>query len=170
MSDKPEVKVSAQEREVLVEASRGSVTPIRKTADYFRSLLKKKLIEGIGSNKYKATKIGLYVVHDTTSGSNGDEPSEADMPKAKAKPSLVKPKKDLKVADAEYSKKYKHFVAGSLHTEDGIRLGKIRCTQKGCDKTRAVHPGDIFQVKLCLDHKKAKTNAAFAKFRSNGKK
>lgn len=159
--EKAKVVVSKTEREVLTEATRGSIVPTKSKVAEFKSLLSKKLIEGRGNNKYTATKLGVYVVTETegaempTNGNGSKEKAEnTAKPQAKKRPSFLdKPKATLAELDLKYSKKYAHYVKGSVKEQKGggKRIAQIRCTAKGCKDTRQVFTSDIFQVKLCED-------------------
>lgn len=164
--EKAKVEVSQSERVVLEEASHGTVVPTKKLVNEFKSLLTKKLIEHKGNNKYTASKLGLYVLTDTVStNGNGthetakEKAESGKKPQAKAKPAFLnKPKASIAELDATYTKKYPHYVKGSVKEskEGGKRIALIKCTHKGCKDTRQVFTSDIFQVKLCEEHRKKK--------------
>ena len=77
--------------------------------------------------------------------------------KKKAKPSKAKApkaKKAKRLTEAELSKRYPHFVAGSLHFSESEQRNccKLACIERGCKKTREVATSDLFQVKRCVEH------------------
>lgn len=64
--------------------------------------------------------------------------------------------------------KYSHAIPGTLMFDPaaGKQSIEIRCTQDGCDQTRRVFTSDLFQVRVCEEHKAAQRKAA----RDNAKK
>jgi len=56
-------------------------------------------------------------------------------------------------------KKYPWVVPNSLQGKGNERSVDIKCTIKGCAKTRRVRTMDIFQVKLCDEHQKEQNQA-----------
>jgi len=54
----------------------------------------------------------------------------------------------------EIRKKYPWVVPNSLRGQGNDRSVNIKCTKKGCAKTRRVRTMDIFQVKFCEDHQR----------------
>ena len=57
---------------------------------------------------------------------------------------------------------YGHAIEGSLSYDTGANKQRveIRCQHSGCKKTREVFTSDLFQVRVCLDHKKAQRKSA----------
>ena len=156
--------MTKMETEVLQAASHGAIKPLLPQADAFKSLITKGLIKHMGDNKFKATAEGLKVVM-----------GQADAPAAPAKKAVKakaapKAKKTNEELDAEYAKKYSHYVKGSISkpVENGEvtkRTALIKCQTKGCGKTRKVYTSDVFQVKLCLDCRKGKNAEKMAKLK-----
>jgi hypothetical protein len=77
------------------------------------------------------------------------------------------PRKPLTIL--ELRKKYPWVVPNSLRGKGNDRSVDIKCTKKGCAKTRRVRTMDIFQVKLCVKHQKERdqelTNARRKRWR-----
>jgi hypothetical protein len=154
--------MNQMEQEVLTEAARGLIVPTKDRSAAFRSLVRQKLIECKGDNKYKATASGLKAVMEGVTVAQPtaevkETPKEiVSAPKKKDKDIV------LQTLDAHYTKKYSHYVRGSVRPDDVAHSNKLRakieCTARGCRETRDVYTSDIFQVKLCLKHKAEKTS------------
>lgn len=73
---------------------------------------------------------------------------------------------------SELEGKYPHMVKGSLSFDEGAekQTAEIECTVPGCGATRRVFTSDLFQVKVCEDHKKESRKAARAARREEGKR
>jgi hypothetical protein len=58
--------------------------------------------------------------------------------------------------------KYPHVVTGSVRFDAVANKQKatIRCMHSGCGKTRDVFTSDLFQVRVCEEHKKAERKAS----------
>ena len=162
-------KLNELESSILTEASRGFIVPTKSKVEAFKSLITKKLIEHKGNNRYKISKTGLQLLMDGTNIA----PTSTELKGSQEKPLPVQKKvvsqtkqlpsrikKTNEELDAIYTKKYKHYVPKSIKsTLQGKKRAKIKCTISNCANTREVFTADIFQVKLCEQHKKEKSQA-----------
>ena len=92
---------------------------------------------------------------------------QTPKPKAKKAKAQVKTakkakasKKAKRLTEQELKKRYPHFIEGTLHFDEKEQRNrcKIRCSEKGCKKTREVATSDLFQVKRCVGCTKAHRN------------
>ncbi len=77
--------------------------------------------------------------------------------KAASKGSKVR-RLDASAIEAAYS----HVVPGSLQFDGGATKQSvlIRCTTRKCKETRRVFTSDLFQVRVCTEHRKSQRKAA----------
>jgi len=54
--------------------------------------------------------------------------------------------------------------------KDGRKMLEIRCTERGCKRTRIIHVQDQFQVRRCVECQKEHRNAIRRKGATNGRK
>jgi len=161
-----EAKLTAKEREVLEKASHGSVIPVKSEVTEFKNLIGRKLLEHLGNNKFKASKLGLVALQGM------EVPEEVNLApknkKAGFPANLKKPKATREELDAKYSKSFPWYVKGSISKEldagTNKRTGMIKCIE--CGKQRKVYTSDIFQVKLCLDCRGKKSKAGLEKLKA----
>jgi hypothetical protein len=80
-----------------------------------------------------------------------------------------------RVTEAQLREKNRVFIEGTLAWDDVAKkqFVEIECTHEGCDQRRKVFTSDLFQVKVCLEHrndarkaKKAQDKADFDAFKA----
>ena len=69
--------------------------------------------------------------------------------------------KSRRKSAAEIEAEYPHVVKGSMRFDPVANKQRvtITCTQAGCSTKRDVFTSDLFQVRVCEDHKKAERKA-----------
>lgn len=84
----------------------------------------------------------------------------------------LKANRSRRIEASDLEKKYSHMVKGSLGFDEVAekQTAKIVCTHPGCENQRTVFTSDLFQVKVCEDHKKAQRAAARKSRAEEGKK
>ena len=72
-----------------------------------------------------------------------------------------------RVGEDEILAKYPFVVEGSLAWDEnaGKQAVTISCIHPDCSSTRKVFTSDLFQVKVCLEHRKAQRQAAKAELK-----
>jgi len=91
--------------------------------------------------------------------------AELNLPKEQAERILAAAKKGgsrTRRADETKLAKYPHVVPGSLgfNADANKQDVLIRCTMPGCTTERRVFTSDLFQVRVCLAHRKEQRSAS----------
>ena len=84
----------------------------------------------------------------------------------------LKANRSRRIEATELEGKYPHMIKGSLGFDEVAekQTARITCTHPGCDNERTVFTSDLFQVKVCEDHKKAQRAQARKARAEEGKK